>query len=358
MAFFTKRYHPPGTSPGTLIEKAPSTTAMPLQIHLIDYNADEITIRDNVDASDCRVYLQRKSMTWVHVQGQPTELALRELGESFQLHSLAMEDVLNSGQRPKVEPFDDQLFIVMSLPLMKADIVNVQQVSIFLNKNFLVSFYDGDFSLFQPIVKRLQDRGSRLRAKGVDFLLYGLLDLVIDQGFPVLEKFGLQLEELEEQILEVAGSVTLEKIHILKRELILLRRMLWPQREVINQLLRGDHKLIRDDTLVYLRDCYDHTIQVMDLLETYRDMTGSMLDIYLSSVSNRMNDIMRVLTVIATIFIPLTFIVGVYGMNFDRNAGPLSMPELGWPYGYLLVWLGMIVIAVLMLTFFRRRGWL
>jgi len=355
MAFFTKRYHPPGTAPGTLIE-APAVDHAPLRIRLIDYCADEITIRDDVDASECGPYLQRDSMTWVHVQGRPTEAALQELGTAFSLHSLALEDVLNTGQRPKVEPFDDQLFIIMSMPLMEAELVNVQQIAFFLNKTFLVSFYEGDFAPFELIVKRLRDNGSRLRTKGVDFLLYSLMDVVIDQGFPVLENFGLQLEDLEEQILMAAGRETLEKIHVVKRELILLRRMLWPQREIINQLLRGDDGLFHEDTLVYLRDCYDHTIQVMDLLETYRDMTGSMLDIYLSSVSNRMNDIMRVLTVIATIFIPLTFIVGVYGMNFDR-ASPWNMPELGWPYGYLVVWGAMIAIAGFMLAFFRRRGW-
>jgi magnesium transporter len=291
------------------------------------------------------------------VQGHPTEVALREIGEAFQFHSLALEDVLNTGQRPKVESFDDQLFIIMSLPLMVEDNVYIQQASFFLGKNFLISFCVGDFAPFQPIVKRLQDNGSRLRSRGADFLLYSLLDVVIDQGFPVLESFGLQLEYLEEQILDAVGRDTLEKIHTVKRELILLRRLLWPQREVINQLQRGEHALIKEDTLIYLRDCYDHTIQVMDLLETYRDMTSSMLDIYLSSVSNRMNDIMRVLTVIATIFIPLTFIVGVYGMNFDRNAGSWNMPELGWPFGYPLVWLVMIAIVVVMVQFFRRRGW-
>lgn len=356
MAFFTKRYHPPGTPPGTLTE-APVVEAAPLRIRLIDYSTDKFTILEDVNASECRPYLQRDSVTWVHVQGQPTEAALRELGAAFQLHSLALEDVLNTGQRPKVEHFDDQLFIVMSMPFSEADRVEVQQVSFFLNKTFLVSFCEGDFRPFQPIVKRLQDNGSRLRSRGADFLLYSLLDVVIDRGFPVLENFGLLLEELEEQILVAGGGDTLERIHIVKRELILLRRMLWPQREVINQLLRGDHAQVREGTLVYLRDCYDHTIQVMDLLETYRDMTGSMLDIYLSSISNRMNDIMRVLTVIATIFIPLTFIVGVYGMNFDRSASRWNMPELGWPYGYLLVWGAMITIAVLMLLFFRRRGW-
>ncbi|MDT8398516.1 MAG: magnesium/cobalt transporter CorA [Pseudomonadales bacterium] len=356
MAFFTKRYHPPGTPAGTLIA-APGDTMADLDIRLIDYSAGELTIHEHVNASACRPYLQNASVTWVHVQGQATAEALQELAATFHLHSLALEDILNKGQRPKVEAFDDQLFIVMGLPLMMADIVDVQQVSVFVSNSFLVSFCEGDFAPFEPIVKRLHDKGSRLRSHGVDFLLYSLLDVVVDQGFPILESFGTQLEELEIQILETADHATLEKIHVFKRELILLRRMLWPQREVINQLLRDDNGLVQPKTHIYLRDCYDHTIQVMDLLETYRDMTASMLDIYLSSISNRMNDIMRVLTVIATIFIPLTFIVGVYGMNFDRSAGPLSMPELSSPLGYPLVWGVMITIALGMLAFFRRRGW-
>jgi magnesium transporter len=356
MAFFSKRYHPPGTPAGTLTRAEPAEH-LPLVIHLVDYIGDRLEIRDGVTVADCQPYLESASVTWVHVEGRPTETALRELGRAFRLHSLALEDVLNTGQRPKVEPFDDQLFIIMSLPLMEAGIVDVQQVSFFLCDDILISFHDGDFALFQPIIRRLQDKKSRIRDRGVDFLLYTLLDLAIDQGFPVLENFGLQLEELEEEILQAASRETLERIHVVKRELILLRRMLWPQREVINQLLRESHALVREDTRIYLRDCYDHTIQVMDLLETYRDMTTSMLDIYLSSVSNRMNDIMRVLTVIATIFIPLTFFTGVYGMNFDREAGPWSMPELGWPYGYVMLWCVMILVAGGMLLFFRRRGW-
>jgi len=356
MGYFDKRYHPPGTAPGTLKEAPPAEMA-PLRIRLIDYRADEITVRVDVDATECEPYLQRESITWVHVQGQPTEAALNELRRVFNLHALALEDVLNTGQRPKVESFDDQLFIVMSLPLMEAELVHVQQVSFFLNESFLVSFCEGDFNLFEPIVRRLQEKGSRLRSRGTDFLLYSLLDMTIDRGFPVLESFGQQLETLEEEILGANGGNTLERIHIVKRELILLRRMLWPQREVVNQLLRDDHALVHEDVGVYLRDCYDHTIQVMELLETYRDMSTSMLDIYLSSVSNRMNEVMRLLTVIATIFIPLTFIVGVYGMNFDRSAGPWNMPELSWPFGYLSVWLIMIAVAGLMLAFFRRRGW-
>lgn len=357
MAFFTKRYHPPGTPPGTLVE-APEAAAYPLRIRLIDYSATDITIKEDVALDECSPYLHRDTVTWVHVQGRPGVDALREIGAAFQLHPLALEDVLNTGQRPKVEPFDSQLFAVVSLPLMDDGSVVVRQVSFFLNRTFLVSFCEGEFDPFAPIVKRLRETGTRLRTRRVDFLLYSLLDVVIDQGFPVLEDFGMQLEELEERILTTAGTETLENIHRVKRELILLRRMLWPQREVVNQLLRGEHELIKTETMVYLRDCYDHTIQVMDLLETYRDMTGSMLDIYLSSISNRMNDVMRVLTVIATIFIPLTFIAGIYGMNFDRSASPWNMPELGWPYGYLLVWALMIVVAVGMLVFFRRRDWL
>lgn len=356
MGFFNKRYHPPGTPPGTLTE-ALSSSANQLTIQLLDYTPEHLTRQNNLSVDECRPFLNSESMTWIHVEGQPTEAALIELGDAFQLHSLALEDVLNTGQRPKVETYDDQLFIVMSLPVMNEDIVEVDQISFFLGNNYLISFCQRNFSVLEPIVKRLQEKGGRLRTQGGDYLLYCVLDMVIDQGFPVLENFGLQLEELEEEILVVTGNQTREKIHILKRELILLRRMLWPQREVISELLRYDHLLILEETKLYLRDCYDHTIQVMDLLETYRDMTSSMLDIYLSSVSNHMNEIMRVLTIIATIFIPLTFIVGVYGMNFDRNASSWNMPELSWPYGYLLIWFFMVTLTVAMLIIFRRRGW-
>ncbi|MBT8110527.1 MAG: magnesium/cobalt transporter CorA [Gammaproteobacteria bacterium] len=356
MALFNKQYHPAGTSPGTLTKARPADAA-PLRIRLIDYDAKEVAILDETSVEKCEPYLQRDTVTWVHVEGRPTEAALRELGTSFSLHSLAMEDVLNIGQRPKVEPFADQLFIVVCLPMIVDDYVEVHQVSLFVGKNYVISFCEADFTPFEPIVKRLQAVGGRMRTRGADYLMYGLLDAVIDWGFPLLETIGLQLEELEEQVLESADRDSLAQIHVMRRELILLRRNLWPQREVINSLLRDDSEIIQKDTQLYLRDCYDHTIQIIDLLETYRDMAGSLLEIYLSSVSNRMNDVMRVLTVIATIFIPLTFIVGVYGMNFDRGAGPLSMPELGQPLGYVFLWIVMIAIAIGMVIFFRSRKW-
>lgn len=356
MAFFTKRYHPAGTAPGTLTKPTVSDAAR-LRLHLIDYDSEQVTVQEDVTAADCRVFLERKTITWVHVEGRPTEAALRDLGETFGLHPLALEDVLNTGQRPKTEPFESQLFVVMSLPLMVDDLVEVHQVCLFVGDNYLISFCETDFATFLPIVTRLQSKSSRMRSQGADYLAYALLDITIDHGFPLLERFGLQLEELEQQILEAADREALEQIHTIKRELILLRRSLWPHRDVINEILRNDDDQMQQGTLIYLRDCYDHTIQIMDLLETYRDMASSMVDIYMSSVSNRMNNVMRVLTVIATIFIPLTFIVGIYGMNFDRTAGPWSMPELGNPLGYVFVWIVMVVIAAGMIFFFRSRKW-
>ena len=356
MTIFTKRYHPAGTSPGTLA-KPRREDAKPLRIRLIDYDVDHLTILDDVSAESCEPYLQRKTTTWMHIEGHPSEAALRQLGSTFSLHSLALEDVINTGQRPKVEPFSDHLFVIMSLPIMEDGAIVVQQVSMFVGDDFLISFCERDFAPFEPIVTRLKIAGGRMRSRKADYLLYSLLDVVIDRAFPLLESLGLQLEELEEQILEAADQETLSQIHAIRHDLVLLRRNLWPQRDVINQLLRDEGLLIQKETHIYLRDCYDHTIQIMDLLETYRDTVASMFDIYLSSISNRMNEVMRVLTVIATIFIPLTFIVGVYGMNFDRGAGPLSMPELGQPLGYVFVWLAMLAIAIGMLLFFRSRKW-
>ena len=356
MAYFTKYFHPPGTAPGTLIEPQRELRNPP-SLRLLQYTPHHLNIIEHADPALPLPAERADTVTWIHVRGYPTKELLQQLGCRFQLHALALEDVMNSGQRPKVDLYGNQIFVVMSLPSMEDDIVHIQQVSLFFTDQCLISFCENDTVLFDLIVQRLEDEGSRIRKEKTDFLFYSLLDLIIDQGFPVLENFGLQLEYLEEQILESCDREILERIHTVKREMILLRRMLWPQREVINGLLREELPLIKSETLVYLRDCYDHSVQVMDLLETYRDMSGSMLEIYLSSVSNRMNDIMRVLTIIATLFIPLTFIVGVYGMNFDRNAGAWSMPELGWAYGYPLVWLVMLATVISMLTFFRRRGW-
>jgi magnesium transporter len=359
MAFFTKRYHPPGTSPGSL-RAHPVPISGPANVRLVRYGPSSLDVTSAVESlPEPPAVADAFDVTWLHVQGRPSEQLLTRLGEKYQLHSLALEDIHNGGQRPKLDEFHSQIFATLSLPRFEGGRVDVYQASFFLATNYVLSFCEGPIDPFEPLLRRLQEGAGRIRNRGPDYLLYALVDTVVDQGFPVLEAFGFELEDLEEKVLERPTPDTLSHIHTVRRELILLRRMLWPQREVVNALVRDDTDLIRDETRVFLRDCYDHTIQVMDLMETYRDMSASMLDIYLSSASNRMNEIMRVLTVIATIFMPLTFVVGLYGMNFGINAeSPWAMPELHWYYGYPLVWLLMIVIAAGMLTYFWRRRWL
>lgn len=358
MAFFRKHYHPPGTAPGSL-QAHPERSEKPCRFRAIRFHKEHFEVAEDSEfVPDARATVPEGQVTWLHAQGQASGKQLAAIGDFFQLHALALEDVHNTGQRPKVEEYDDQLFLILALPHFADGEVSLHQVSLFLTTDTVLSFCDGPSDPFEPVLKRIQQNASKLRSRGSDYLLYALLDAVIDQGFPVLEAFGLELENIEEKIVDGGGRETLLRLHAMKRELILLRRMLWPQREVLNKLMGQENKLIKDETLVYLRDCYDHTIQIMDLLETYRDMSVSLVDIHLSSVSNRMNEIMRVLTVIATIFIPLTFVVGLYGMNFSNSASPWAMPELRWYYGYPLVWLVLIVITISMLWFFRRRHWL
>lgn len=359
MAYFTKDYHPPGTSPGTLVAREPGT-ATPLSFHLIDYSDGHFAELQLDNVADCKSYLTHEATTWIHVQGRIQPQQLRELGESFGLHPLALEDVLNSGQRPKIDEYEQQLFITLAVPQDGAGEIEFEQLSLFLGSSYLISFYPGNSEVLEPIRKRLRSQGDRLHTQKADYLLYSVLDLVVDIGFPLLEEFGNLIETLEDQLLDAPGKNTLNQIHAIRRELLQLRRMIWPQREVINRLLHDDHPLIQPSTHIYLRDCYDHNIQIMDLLENYRDMASSMLDVYLSSVSNRLNDTMRVLTLIATVFMPLTFVAGVYGMNFGNNSAnsPWAMPELNWYYGYPMAWGIMIAIAIVMLIFFKRKGWL
>jgi len=358
MSHFHKKYHPPGTAPGTLREAAPAAAAA-CRIHLIDYTDTEFTEKELASAADGREYLSRPSTTWIHVQGCITAAVVKSLGDMFELHPLAMEDVLNTGQRPKLDRFDEHIFIAMALPCSDAAKIAVEQVSLFFGANFIVSFHHGAVDRFEPVRHRLRQASGHIRSLGDDYLLYCLLDLVIDEAFPVLEVFGDRVETLESRVLDHPDKYTASAIHGLKRELLMLRRMLWPQRDVINALLRDDTEMISDETRVYLRDCYDHTIQVIDLIEMYRDIISGLLDVYLSAISNRLNEVMRVLTLIATIFIPLTFIAGVYGMNFDDNQNsPWAMPELRWYFGYPLSLLLMLAVAIGMLVYFKRKRWL
>jgi magnesium transporter len=361
LALFTKRYHEPGTLPGTLVE---TVCEGPLRITLVEFtdeSFEERVIRsptECVSPEECREYLESPSKTWIHVQGCATPETLRQLGQLFRLHVLALEDVLNTGQRTKLEDYDGQLFLVMHLPVRTETGLEAQQVSLFLGPNYLISFHAGAEDPFEPVRSRLRQRVGRIRQRGTDFLLHALVDLIVDQGFPLLEDLGEDIESVEQALLDRPDEVVLGRIHRLRRELLLLRRLIWPQSEVLRQLLHDDYACIEDKTKLFLRDCHDHALHILELLESYREMTSAMLEAYLSSASNRLNEVMRVLTVIATIFMPLTFIVGIYGMNFSVNeTSPWAMPELRWHYGYPLVWLAMLAVFAGMLVYFRRRKW-
>lgn len=357
MAYFRKHYHAPGTAPGTLVSTPESP--LPLSIELMDYTEERVEELALYSAEDCTPFLDRESKTWIQVNGPVDVDTLRNLGTLFDLHDLALEDVLNTGQRPKVDLYDDQMFITTALPVYNEGRLETTQISLFVGKNYLIGFCPQATDPFEPVRKRMrQPNNRRFVNREIDYLLYALLDLIIDAGFPVLEQFGDELEVLEAELLERPGQETLGAIHRLKRELLIMRRMLWPQREMINSLMRIEDHLVRPDTLVYLRDCHDHAVQIIELLESFRDMATGMLDIYLSSIGNRTNETMRVLTIIATIFIPLTFIVGVYGMNFANPDNPWAMPELRWTYGYPMVWVLMIGVTAGLVWFFRRRHWL
>ena len=357
MAYFEKTYHPPGTSPGTLVSHEGADLEA-VNIRLIDYTESDFIDIELTSAEECQPYLDRNSVTWIHLQGPIQADTIKSIGNLFELHPLSLEDVLNKGQRPKVEEYDDMLFIIMSMPAEINGETIIEQVSIFMGENYIISFHAGAYDPFDPLRHRLLKKGGRIRSLKADYLLYGMMDLIIDQGYPILEALGENIESIEEALLSSSvKKATLGQIHQIRHQLLLLRRNLWPQREAVNNILRGENPLIKKGTSLYLRDCYDHTIQILDLIENYREMATSLLDIHISSTSYRLNEIMRVLTIIATIFIPLTFVVGVYGMNFSHPDSPWAMPELHWYYGYPITWGVMIATLLGMLIYFKRKNW-
>ncbi len=361
MKIFHKRYHPPGTAPGTYVTNiadADSGTNRPVKIEVVKYSPTELVTYTDIDVNECLRCIDNQSVTWINVSGYVDSALLGKFGESFGIHPLALEDVFNKGQRPKVESYPDQLFVIANLPVINNDEIHIEQVSLFCGPGYVLSFHDQyDPNSYKLLHSRLQKNTNYFRNSGSDYLLYVLLDLIIDNGFPVLEIFADKLEAIEVNLLAGKAKGCLNDIHHIKRDLILLRRALWPQRELLNNLIRDEYGAITDATTLYLRDCYDHTIQILEMIESYREMASSTHEVYLSTVSFRLNEVMRFLTVISTLFIPPTFIVGVYGMNFRESASPWNMPELSWYFGYPLVW-GVIVIMVgLMLAYFKRKHW-
>lgn len=291
---------------------------------------------------------------WITVQGIHHIEGLQQLGAAFGLHPLVMEDIVNTHQRPKIEDYGEYLFLVMKAVSRDdpAHSLMVEQISLIVGMNFVLCFLEGNDDPFVDLRGRLRNEKGRLRKMGCDYLTYAHLDTIVDQYFPLLEELGEDIERLEEELIAHAGRGMLRTLHVFKQEMILLRRAIWPLREVLGHLERGDSTLIHASTHIYLRDVYDHTIQLIETTETYRDMLAGMMDIYLTSLSNKLNETMKVLTVISTIFIPLTFIVGIYGMNFE------VMPELEWPWGYPLVMGMMVMLAIGMLWVFRSKHWI
>jgi len=351
-----KRFQVPGTSPGTL-RKPEVSRVSKVTVRILDYGLDALHEKESATLEECFALRDTATVTWIDVHGLQDVELIKRLGSHFGLHPLALEDVLNTGQRPKLEEFGDHCFIVMK-ELELNDSLVAEQISLFLGKNWVITLQEVPGDPFDPVRNRIRQGKGSIRKMGADYLAYALIDALVDGAFPILEKLGERLEDLEKDLVQSPSRSQLHELHTLRRELLYLRRAIWPQREVIHGLQREEYQLVRPGTRVYLRDTYDHTIQILDLLETYRDLATGMLDLYLSSVSNRLNEVMKVLTIISTIFIPLTFLTSLYGMNFNPAAGPFSMPELNSPYGYPVLLILMLVLVGGMLYFFRRKRWL
>lgn len=339
------------TPAATLLAPPEGTASPPTRVRVLWYDQDHCEEKESGDAGICGAYSGRAGTTWIDVTGVSDSAVLQVLGRTYHLHALALEDVQNLRERPKVETYEGQKFVVFRLVRLD-DAVSVEQISAFLVGSTLITLQEDAIDPWESVRTSIREGVGRVRSEGADYLLYSLIDVAIDEIFPVIEQLGDQLEDLETAVIDQPTPETLSAIFGLKKEFLMLRKTVWPEREVVLGLQQDLSGLVKDETKLYLRDAYDHSIQLMDMLETYRDLASNMVEAYLSSLSNRLNDIMKTLTIISTIFVPLTFIVGLYGMNF-RN-----FPEIEWKYGYLFVWVVMAVVVILLLRYYRRKRWI
>ena len=351
--FRKKRSIKSGLPPGSLVHIGEASREL-AEISVISYTPEQVSELHFQQVDD---YLQTSwnpGITWVNVEGVHDVELIRHLGEKHALHPLILEDVVNTVQRPKIEDYDDYLFIVLRmLRPTEGGSFSSEQISIILGSDYLFTFQEGiQGDLFDSVRERIRGGKGKIRSLGSDYLAYALIDAIVDGYFSILEDFGERIVDVEEELAIAPDQQSLHRINGLKKEIIHLRKTVWPLREAISFLERGDSPLLHDATRIYFRDIYDHTVQVIDTVETYRDLLSGMLDLYLSSISNRTNEVMKFLTVIGTIFMPLTFLVGVYGMNFKH------MPELEWHSGYFALWGLMLLIALLMVAYFKKRRWL
>jgi len=352
---------PPGQIPGTPIHTGEQRLDQVLMtVH--DFDEDHYDVIPIAKIEKSEPFLQDKSKTWIQVRGLHNIEKLQSVWNYFNLHPLVQEDIVSTSQRPKVEHYSDHIFVVMRIITHKKSEdeevqLHTEQLAIVLGENYVLSFQESDEPVFEPVIRRLELSTTRLRKLGPDYLAYALMDTIVDHYFHALDEIGEHIERVEELILDDPKQEHLHKIHALRRDLIYFRKSVWSLRDGINSLIRDDLPLVSQEVKVYLRDVYDHLVQVIDSIETNREMVFGLFDMYMSGLSNRMNEVMKVLTIIATIFIPLTFIAGVYGMNFDPDVSPWNMPELNWYFGYLFSLALMALLAGGMVLYFRNKGW-
>lgn len=354
--YLKNRSRKAGMSPGTLLRSSEIRTEE-IKISVIDYDKDKIAESENATIEECLIFLDTPSITWINIQGVHDPKMIEALGKHFKLHPLMMEDIITTGQRSKLDDYKTTIFIVAHMLTFneksnsKNSIVD-EQVSIVLGPNYVISFLESHHDIFNPIRERIHNEHSRLRTSGADYLCYALIDSIVDNYFVILEKFDDKLVALEDELETRPTPKTLHNMQVTKRDIILLRKAVWPMREVISQFRRLECPLVKDETKVYMHDVYDHTIQAIDTIESFRDISAGMLDVYLSIISQRMNEIMKVLTVVSTIFVPLTFIASLYGMNLEY------IPELHWKWMYPTVLGLMLTLVGGMLYFFKRKHWI
>jgi len=348
-------HYTPGATPG--IEHSADITTPPqpgeVQIQCIDYSPDrvEVSKHTDIDAFLAAPRPDWAAVRWVNIDGLHAYV-INKVREAVGMHTLAAEDVLHIPQRPRVEPYDEDLFIITRMMRLIEGRLVSEQVSMFMNKGLVVTFQETQGDVWEPIRERIHRDGSRLRKNNPSYLVYTLLDAMIDHCFPLLERYGDLLEDMEAVVLASPDAKVLSRIHAIKRELSALRRVMWPMREVVAGIRDAEIDTVADITRTYLRDVYEHTVQIVEIIETYREVTAGLTDLHMSTVSNRMNETMKVLTIMATLFIPITFLAGIYGMNFQY------IPELGWKYSYAMFWVACVVIVSGLLWYFKRKGWI
>jgi magnesium transporter len=326
-------------------------------IDFIGCGADQCTQRTVSTVAELQPLVEQHSLCWINVEGLRDEAMIRQIGELFQFHPLAMEDVVHVHQRAKVEEYPGHLFVVLRMVYLN-DTLNTEQLSMFIKPGVVVTFQEVPGDCLEPVRKRMADSRSSLRGGNAGQLAHAIIDAIVDAYYPVIEDFGDWIESLEDRIPHERGTPIIEEIHDLRREMLFLKRCVWPLRETLHLLMREQHQQFSADTRLHLRDAYDHSVQLMDVVETYREVCADLRDFYYATVTQRTNEVVKVLTVITTIFMPLSFIAGIYGMNFDTNASPWNMPELRWRYGYPFALAVMAIVGGLLLWFSWRRGWL